>query len=400
MQATRRNFIAGLSTAGSALALSGFLGELRTHARELPATEDSHATSKPARILFNENPLGPSPRAIAAVQQAAAMWGRYPLGESPILETKLRKLHGLPFNETAPGLSLTRAASPQGDTDLLLGIGSSEILKAIAWAYCSSGGNVVEAHPGYSAVGAEAEELPNSTATRRMIPLDAHNGIDVPAMLAAIDADTKVIVVCNPNNPTGSTITLSQIEQLADATPADALLLVDEAYIEFLPDEKTISAIELAKSRKNVLVARTFSKIYGLAGLRVGYGLAATPVIEKLRPYMLGGLSLSMTGVVAATAAMDDHEHLEATRNLNLKIQDSWQREFPRLGWKMSPSSACFGWVDIGSDCRPLVQFLASRNVLISGGGRWNLPNCVRISIGTEEENNRLLAAAKAFKDA
>jgi len=399
MQATRRNFIAALSTTGGAIALSGFLGEMRVHGREPHTTEDLSVGTKPARILFNENPLGPSPRAIAAVQQAATMWGRYPLGESPILDTKLRKLHGLPFNETVPGLSLTRAESPVGDTDLLLGIGSSEILKAIAWAYCSSGGNVVEAHPGYSAVGAEAEQMPHSTATRRLIPLDANNGIDVPAMLAAINADTKVVVVCNPNNPTGSTITLSQIEQLANATPANALLLVDEAYIEFLPDEKTISAIELAKVCKNVLVARTFSKIYGLAGLRVGYGLAATPVIEKLHPYMLGGLSLSMTGVVAATAAMDDAEHLEATRKLNLKVQETWQREFPRLGWKMSPSSACFGWVDTGSDSRPLVQYLASRNVLISGGGRWNLPNCVRISIGTEEENNRLLAAAIGYKN-
>ena len=399
MQATRRNFVAAISTTG-AIALSGIFGELRAFGAAAGCEEDAPLAAKPARILFNENPLGPSSRAIAAVQQAVSMWGRYPLSETPILETKLRKLHGLPYNETIPGLSLARTPSPVGDTDLLLGVGSSEILKAIAWAYCSNGGNVVEAHPGYSAVGAEAEEMPNSTATRRLIPLDANQRLDVPAMLAAIDPQTKVIVVCNPNNPTGTTITLSQIEQLANATPADALLLVDEAYIEFLPNEKAVSAIELAKTRKNVLVARTFSKIYGLAGLRVGYGLAATPVIEKLRPYMLGGLSLSMPGIVGATAALEDQEHIQTTRDLNLKIQETWKREFPRFGWKMAPSDACFAWVDVGQDCRELVKFLASRQVLVSGGGRWNLPTCVRISIGTEEENERLLSAARAFKSA
>ncbi len=396
MQATRRNFVAALSTTG-AIALSGILGEYRVRGAEA-WTEDAPVATKPARILFNENPLGPSPRAIAAVQQAASVWGRYPLGEAPILETKLRKLHGLPYNESVPGLSLARMPAPAGDTGLLLGVGSSEILKAIAWAYCSGGGNVVEAHPGYSALGAEAEQMPNSTATRRMIPLDANNRLDVAAMLAAIDKDTKVVVVCNPNNPTGSTISLSQIEQFAKATPAEALLLVDEAYIEFLPNAQAVSAIELAKSCKNVLVARTFSKIYGLAGLRVGYGLAATPVIEKLRPYMLGGLSLSMAGVVAATAALEDQEHIQTTRDLNLKIHETWKREFPRLGWKMTPSDACFGWVDVGQDCRELVTFLAARNVLISGGGRWDLPNFVRISIGTEEENERLIACARAFR--
>jgi histidinol-phosphate aminotransferase len=390
MQVTRRNFVSGLSTAG-AFALSGLAGEIRG------AAEQVEPSSSAARILFNENPLGPSPKALAAIRNASSLFCRYPLGEAPQLEMKLRKLHGLPFNEIAPGLSLARPQQPSGDSGLLMGVGSSEILKAIAWAYCSEGGNVVEAHPGYSAVGAEAVRIPNSSATRKLLPLDANNRIDVAAMLDAIDSETRVVVICNPNNPTGSTLTLSEIEQLADATPPQALLLVDEAYIEFLANQEAISAVELAKSRKNVLVARTFSKIYGLAGLRLGYGLGSVDVLDKLHPYMLGGLSLSMAGVVGADAALDDAEHVTATRNLNLKVQESWQREFPRLGWKTTPSDACFAWVNVGQDCASLVKFLATRNVLISGGQRWDLPNYVRISIGTEDENERLLAAANAF---
>ncbi len=391
MEVSRRNFVAGVS-ATSAIALSGILSEYRA-----TAAEDPVQNVKPARILFNENPLGPSPKSLTAMQEVASMFGRYPMGESPKLEAKLRKLHGLPFNEPSGTLSLNRGLDPSGKSSLLLGIGSSEILKAVAWAYCSAGGNVVEAHPGYSAVGAEVVQLPHAKATRKIIPLDAHQRLDVPAMLEAIDTETRIVVVCNPNNPTGSTITLSQIEQLADATPSDALLLVDEAYIEFLEDEQKVSAIELAKDRTNVLVARTFSKIYGLAGLRIGYGLGAAAVIEKLRPYMLGGLSLSMPGVIAANAALDDIEHLQATRNLNSKVQETWSREFPRFGWKMTPSQACFGWVDVGQDCNALVRFLAKRNVLISGGQRWNLSNFVRISLGTEEENERLLSGVRAF---
>lgn len=391
MQFTRRGFVAGVSTIGS-LAMSGIVGELRSQ-----AADDTVKRTKPVRILFNENPLGPSSRALEAVQRANTMLGRYPLGETPVLESKLRKLHGLPFSEPTGGLSLARRPSPAGDQDLLIGVGSSEILKAIAWAYCSSGGNVVEAHPGYSAVGAEAAQLPNGTATRKLIPLDAKNGLDVPTMIQAIDAETKIVVVCNPNNPTGSTIKLSQIEQLADATPRDALLLVDEAYIEYLPNMEEVTAVELAKTRPNVLVARTFSKIYGLAGLRIGYGLAATPVIAKLRPYMLGGLSLSMAGVVAADAALEDKQHLQVSRELNFRIQEVWKREFPRMGWKMSDSDACFSWVDVGHDCGSLVRFLGERGVLISGGQRWDLPNFVRISIGTQEENEQLMSGIRAF---
>lgn len=394
MQFTRRGFVAGVSTMGS-LAMSGILGELRCQ-----AAADSVKRTTPVRILFNENPLGPSSLALEAVQRANTMLGRYPLGEAPVLESKLRKLHGLPFSEPTGGLSLARKPSMAGEQDLLLGVGSSEILKAVAWAYCSAGGNVVEAHPGYSAVGAEAAQLPNSTATRKLIPLNENNGLDVAAMIKAIDANTKVVVVCNPNNPTGSTIKLSQIEQLADATPRDALLLVDEAYIEYLPNMEAVSAIELAKSRPNVLVARTFSKIYGLAGLRIGYGLGATPIINKLRPYMLGGLSLSMAGVVAADAALGDKGHIQLSRELNSRIQEVWKREFPRLGWKMSASDACFSWVDVGHDCGSLVRFLGERGILISGGQRWDLPNFVRISIGTEEENDQLISGIRAFSKA
>ena len=404
MDLSRRSFVAGASATSAVLTMSGsagnhmlgagFLGEVRANAYEFPKLDS--ATMK-ARILFNENPLGPSVKALKVLESSSSYLGRYPLSEGPRLEMKLRKLHGMPYQEMNSELSLIPRPPLEGDTDLLLGVGSSEILKAIAWAYCSHSGNIVEAHPSYSAVGDSAVGIPGSQIQRKIIPLNASNQVDTPSMIKAIDDQTRVVVICNPNNPTGTSIPLSQIEAIAQATPLSALLLVDEAYIEFLPHAEKVSAIELAKSRKNIIVARTFSKIYGLAGLRIGYGLGATDIIAKLKPYMLGRLSMSMAGVLAADASLDDQAHIEKTKALHQKSMVVWQKVAKQMGWKLTKSDVCFCWMDLGFDAAPLVRFLAERNVLISSGSRWELPNCVRISMGTEEENEMLLSGINAF---
>lgn len=394
MSFSRRTFLSGITSA-SAVAMSGLLGEMRVQAADPVETP-----AKTARILFNENPLGASPKAIEAIKASVDKLSRYPLSESRELKNQLCMLHGLPHAELGATLSLRADDASVNTHDLVLGVGSSEVLDAAAWAFCSGGGNVVEPHPSYSAIGGAAAAIPGANVQRKMVPLDAKRCIDTKAMIEAIDSNTKMVVICNPNNPTGTTISLAEIEAIAKAAPPEALVFVDEAYIEFLGNESTISAMELAKSSENVLVARTFSKIYGLAGLRVGYGVASSSVISRISAYMLGPLSLSMAGIVAAKAAIDDTEHIVRTRQLKNKIHDSWVSEFKAMGWKMTPSSACFCWVDTGADCGPLVSFLASRGVLISGGQRWDLPTCVRISIGTEEENEQLIAGLRAFKQA
>ena len=234
---------------------------------------------------------------------------------------------------------------------------------------------------------------------RKMIPLDRDFRLNAPAMIDAIDDSTRIVVICNPNNPTGTVISSSEIEAIAEAAPEEALVFVDEAYIEFLGDEaERISALELALSRKNILVSRTFSKIYGMAGCRIGYGIASQEIIARIRPYMLGPLGMNMTGIVGAIAAIEDEEHTQRTRDLNRSVQEQWRRKFRDVGWQMADTSACFCWVDTGNDCTSLVQFLAKRGVLISGGQRWNLPNYVRISTGTEEENDRLFDGIRAFQ--
>jgi histidinol-phosphate aminotransferase len=395
MDVTRRHFVTGATATTTFVALSGFSGELRGAFAAGHGPSPTFAAK--ARILFNENPLGPSPLALKVIESSSSYFGRYPLSEGPRLEMKLRKMHRMPYEEIGSELSLKPRQPLEGSTDLLLGVGSSELLKAIAWAYCSQSGNIVEAHPSYSAAGDSAESIPGSSIVRKIIPLNSKNQLDVPAMIRAIDSQTRLVIVCNPNNPTGTTVSLSQIEAIAQATPENALLLVDEAYIEFLPDAEKSSAVELAKSRKNVLVARTFSKIYGLAGMRVGYGIGPTDVIAKLKPYMLGRLSMSMAGVLAAEASLDDQSHILKTQQLQRKSSDIWQTAARMMGWKSTESDVGFCWMDLGRDATPLIQFLAERHVLISGGARWNLPNCVRISMGTDEENDMLISGLRAF---
>lgn len=388
MSFTRRELIASIP---AGLLFAGLSGEL--------LAQQSLDEKRPARILFNENPLGPSPKALSAIEAATNDLSRYPLGQTPRLERKLKKRFGLPTEETeGGGLSLKPASTNLGTHDLVLGVGSSEILRAAAWAYCSDGGTIVEGYPSYAAIGNDASRIPGVIVKREMIPLDEKSRLNVPAMIDAIDDSTKIVVICNPNNPTGTIISQNEIRSIAEATPDDALVFVDEAYIEFLGDSaSSTSAVELALQSKNVMVSRTFSKIYGMAGLRLGYGISSNEVVQRLRPYMLGTLSLNMAGVQGAMAAINDDGHVRKTIELNRLVHDQWRRTFKQIGWTMADSSACFCWVDTGEDCTKLVSFLANRGVLISGGQRWNLPNYVRVSTGTEDENARFIEGIRAF---
>jgi histidinol-phosphate aminotransferase len=404
MGLSRRHFFAGLGVTGAAgIAANAWMLETRALAlQEGPSRAGTAAKgTRVARILFNENPLGPAPAALKAIAESLKVFNRYGMTESQRLEMKLRAKVGLPTVEVSETPTLGGNQRPDSETDLLMGIGSSEILRAAGWMCADHGngkGNSVEAAPSYDALTDDGAKKPGAKLTRKIIPLDKENNVDVQAMADAIDSQTKVVVLCNPNNPTGAFVAKSGIEQIVAKAPPTCLVFIDEAYIEYLPNYEKQSALELAKTAPNVLVARTFSKVYGLAGLRMGYAVAHRSVIANLRPYMLGGIALNMAGLAAASAALDDTEHVQATRHLNAKVQGIWKQEFPKLGLKMTPSVAGFVWADVGEDCTGLVRSLQQRGVLISHGRRWNLPNYVRISLGTENEVDRLMEGIKAYR--
>jgi histidinol-phosphate aminotransferase len=401
MDLSRRHFFAGMGTAG--IAASAWMLETRALAQEGAKTSKLASAKAPAvaRILFNENPLGPAPAALKAIASSGYNFNRYGMTDSQRLEMKLRAKVGLPTVEVSDTPTLGGNQRPDSETDLIMGIGSSEILRAAGWMCADKGagkGNSVEAYPSYDALTDDGEKKPGAKLTRRIIPLDKENNVNVQAMADAIDAQTQVVVICNPNNPTGAFIPKSGIEQIVAKAPKSCLVFIDEAYIEYLPDYEKQSALELAKSATNVLIARTFSKVYGLAGLRLGYAIGHKSIIASLRPYMLGGLALNQAGLAAASAALDDAAHVQATLDLNKKVHAIWKQDLPKLGFKLTPSVAGFIWADAGEDCSGLVRALQQKGVLISHGRRWNLPNYVRISIGTENEIDRLMEGIKAYR--
>lgn len=395
MGLSRRGFFAGLGGVAG-VAASAWMQE-----RIAFAAPETLSKSRVARILFNENPLGPSPAALKAIETYADQFNRYGMTEALRLEMKLRAKMGLPTIEVSDTPALGPAPRPDSETDVALAIGSSEVLRAAAWMCADLGGgkgNVVEHAPTFDALGSEAAEKPGAKLVRKIVPLDQNDQIDFAAMAAAIDKQTQVVAICNPNNPTGGFHPKPWIAKFLDRVPETCLVLIDEAYIEYIDNYEEHSALELAKSRPNVLVTRTFSKIYGLAGLRLGYAVGHRSIIARLRSYLLGGLALNAAALAAATAALDDVAHVEATRALNRKVQERWKRELPELGFKVRSGGPGFIWADAGEDCTGLVRSLQQRGVLISHGRRWDLPNYVRISIGTDEEIDRLMEGIKAYR--
>jgi histidinol-phosphate aminotransferase len=365
---------------------------------EFDANGAANGRLKPARIMFNENPLGPSPKALAALRDGLKAGHLYPFTEITRLEMKLRALHGLATADVPDVPTLRMRVQPEGDADLLLGVGSSELLKAVARAFAAGKENVVEAHPAYTGVADESTSMPGATARRIAVPLDADGRTDLQAMKDAVTPGTGIVVLCNPNNPTGTAIKRSDIERFASELPESVLLFVDEAYNEYLDNAAEYSVVDLAKSRPNVLVTRTFSKLYGLAGLRIGYGIANRNVIRRLEQHTIGQMGANAAALMAASAALEDKEHEAAALALRKRTVARWVEEFPELGFKMAPTQVAFCWVDLGTNARRFVRFLADRQIQVSHGTRWNLPHCVRISMGTDEEMARLSEAAKAFR--
>ena len=279
----RRGFLAAASAAGLAAAFRPAPADA-CWAEELRPDAPADEAPPVARILFNENPLGPPPGAAAAAREACGAANRYPFREAGRLSMALRARHDMPTAADDAADARGTWAVPGAGADLLLGVGSTELLRAVAAAYLGGEGDaLVEADPGYRALGATAAAINPASVTVR-VPLDADDRIDLPAMRAAVTPATRVVQLINPNNPTGTALAADAVERFAASLPPEVLLLVDEAYVEFAADPAVRSAVPLALSRPNVLVTRTFSKLFGLAGFRVGYGVAAGPVIDRLRP--------------------------------------------------------------------------------------------------------------------
>lgn len=322
------------------------------------------------KLASNENPLGPSPRALEAIRAALGEITRYPDGSGFALKAKLAERFGLRSEQ------------------ITLGNGSNDILDLVARAWLAPGRNAVFSQYAFAvypistqAVGAEG----------RVVPARDY-GHDLEAMLAAIDDNTRVVFIANPNNPTGTWFGPAVLEAFLDRVPADVLVVLDEAYIEFTEPGELPNGLDYVARYPNLLVSRTLCKAYGLAGLRVGYAVSSAQIADVLnrvrQPFNVNSLAL-----VAACAALDDSEYLEAGRRLNRAGMAQLEAGLAALGLRWIPSRGNFLAVDFARDAAPINQALLERGVIVRPVAGYGLPNFLRISIGTEAENARLLEA-------
>ena len=320
------------------------------------------------KLASNESPIGPSPRAMEAVRKTLAGVHRYPDGASFALRAALSQRRGVTGEQ------------------LGCGAGADEILELLAKAFLGPGDQAVYAWPSFAMYpivtqGMGAQAVP--------VPLRGDLVHDLDAMRSAVVPETRVVFVCNPNNPTGTLAPRTEVLNLIENFPDQVLLVLDEAYFEFLDDP--VNMISFIHSMPNLLLMRTFSKIYGLAGLRVGYGIGHPTFIsalEKVRqPFNLNSMAQT-----AALAALDDDKHLHQTRDTNKTGLKYFGSEFDKLGIEFIPSHANFILARVGDGQQTFLD-LQKHGVITRPMGSYQLPEWIRISIGTAEQNERCLNA-------
>ena len=335
------------------------------------------------KLASNENPFGPSPLALAAMQKALAGVNLYPDGNAFYLKQKLAAKLGVePAN-------------------LILGNGSNEIIEFAGHALLGGTGilPVRTDETGKMPVPLEVVVSQYCFAVypivtklfgANLITVPAKNyGHDLPAMLKAITLRTRIVFVANPNNPTGTLAPREEVIRFINEVPADVLLVMDEAYIEFLNDPLDLTPLVRQVTRPNLILMRTFSKIYGLAGLRIGYGIGNpefVAALEKVRqPF-----NINLLAQTAALAALDDIEHIRKTRRNNFAGLEFFERAFRSLKLEFIPSAANCILVRVG-DGRKVFEAMQKRGVIVRPMGGYQLPEWIRISIGMPEENERCL---------
>jgi histidinol-phosphate aminotransferase len=356
-----------------AIALNPALKNLPVYQPGRPITEVARELSlDPATIIkmaSNENSMGPSPLAVKAMQEALTSMNQYPDGNAFYLKQRLSKKMGVPVNQLA------------------VGNGSNELLELIGHAVLSPGDEVVASQYSFAVYPIVAHLF-----GARFITVPARNfGHDLPAMLKAVTPQTKIMFVANPNNPTGTMASRAELLQLIHEVPSHVLVVMDEAYIDFPDDAPDLIPYVRSGQHPNLLLCRTFSKIYGLAGLRVGFAMGHPEMIAALdkvrQPFNTNAI-----GQIGALAALDDTAHLEKTRINNKAGLAFFEKTFKRLNLEYVPSFANFILVKVG-DGQKLSAELQKLGVITRPVNNYQLPEWLRITVGTVSENERCVAA-------
>ncbi|MGD1923329.1 MAG: histidinol-phosphate transaminase [Paracoccaceae bacterium] len=326
------------------------------------------------KLSANENPHGPSEKAIEAYRAMSGELGLYPEDHTPLFDA-LARVHGLDAKR------------------IVLGNGSDELIAMLCKAYAGEGDEVLFSAHGFlmyrlSALGA--------SATPVTVP-EQDLCLDVDAMIGALNARTRLVFVANPNNPTGTMVGRAELERLADALPPQALLVIDSAYAEYLRPEEDDGALELAASRENVVTTRTFSKIYGLGALRIGWMHGPEHVCAVMHR-VRGPFNVTRPALVAGLAAMADQAYVDHCRVTNEVWRDWLTKELNSVeGLSVTPSKGNFLLVHAGDRVAAFDAHLKSRGLIARLVGGYGLPEHIRISIGDETACRLVAEAARAF---
>ena len=327
------------------------------------------------KLSSNENPAGPSPKAVAAMKQAAETMHRYPSTDHASLRLALGKHYGLDAER------------------IFCGVGSDEVLILLCQAYAGPGDEVIHTEHGFSlypilALGVGAQ--PVSVKEKDRVA-------DVDAILAAVNSRTKIVFLANPNNPTGTMVDDAEIARLIDSLPDDVLLVLDGAYAEFV--EGFDGGAGFVEKHQNVVMTRTFSKLYGLGGLRVGWGYGSADVVGVVNR-IRQPFNMSAPALAAAEAALQDVEWVAETHAENVRNRDWLAAELAKVGVPSDPSHANFILARFADDAEAAAcdAFLKEHGLIVRPMGSYDLGNCLRITIGTKDDCARVAETVAAFK--
>jgi histidinol-phosphate aminotransferase len=322
------------------------------------------------KLASNENPLGPSPLALAAIRDSLESLHRYPDSHAYYLKADLARHHGL---------------LPE---QLILGNGSDEVLDLLVRALVPPGGEVLSTTHTFLMYGLLTQAVGGFF---RAVPLRDMR-VDLKAMAQAVTPQTRLIIVNNPNNPTGTAFRRQEWEDFLAAVPATATVVLDEAYLDFADDPQVPSSLEYLSEDRPLVGLRTFSKTYGLAGLRIGYGFGPSELMDYLNRLRMP-FNVNRLAQVAARAALQDVDFLARTRELVLEGKALFSRELPRLGLTFIPSQANFVLIRVPRPGQEVFQAMLRKGVIIRAMDSYGFPDYVRINMGRPEENRRCLDA-------
>ena len=335
--------------------------------------------SNAIKLASNENPLGPSANAIKAAQSVLGEVNCYPDGAGHKLSLALAEKHGV------------------DQSCITLGNGSNDILELIGRAFLAPCNSAVYSEYSFAvyplvvqAVGAEARVAKSLPVEHVKMPY----GHDLNAIYGQISNTTRVVFIANPNNPTGTWFEIDELNSFLNRVAEDVLVVLDEAYYEYMPDEFKPDTQVLLRQYKNLLITRTFSKIYGLAGLRIGYSISH-PDIADILNRVRQPFNTNMLAQAAALAAIDDQAHVTNSASLNTIGLQQYRRAFDESGLSYIPSIANFIAVNVKKDAMQVYDALLREGVIVRPVASYNMPEFLRITVGNQQQNDRVLSALK-----